>query len=822
VILVVDDEVDVRYLASWHLGEAGYQVREAGTGEEALTMLADVDLVMLDYRMPGMSGIETLEAIVAQDGPPVVIMTAQGSEELAVEAMRSGAIDYVPKGGDYLSRLPEVVERATRLAQLKRCVRESQRLAEGLLESAPDAIVVVDRDGIIQIVNRQTQELFGWERAELVGESLEKLLPARFRDRHPALREAYAHEPLVRPMGPDIDLVAHRKDGSEFPVAISLSPFETQHGTLISAAIRDITDRKQAEAALAHQATHDVLTGLPNRLLLKDRLSHALDRTRRIGTTVAVLFLDVDRLKLINDSRGHSIGDELLQSIANRLLDAVRPDDTLARFGGDEFVIVTEGVGPTYGPRQLAERIASALKRPVNAGGTELNVSVSIGVAIAGPADDAESLLRDADAAMYRAKEEGRDRWVIFDAAMRDAATGRLEAEHLLRRAVDRDEFLVHFQPIVELTDGRLVGFEALARWSRPDAGLELPASFIPLSEETGLVTALGAFVLRDACRQLAAWHRESPRFEQLYVSVNLSALQLLTPELPRLVRDVLDDCGLDPSLLCLEITESVLLSDADSSARALRALKALGVRVAVDDFGTGYSSLTYLKRFPVDSLKIDKSFVDGLGDLSDRRHDRAIVAGVIDVAHAFGLTTIAEGAETKEQIVQLELLGCEQAQGYYWSPPLSGPAMHDWLQTALIGAEPVVSDSIATPHRARVLVVDDDKSMRQLARLMLDEDAGFEVVAEAEDGRQAVALARHYQPDLVLLDLAMPGVGGLEALPLIQAVAPQANVVVLSGLDGEEIASKAYESGAMGYIEKGDDPHQVVASINQMLARAS
>lgn len=819
MILLVDDEVDVRYLASWHLSDAGYEIREAGSGDEALALLDGTDLVMLDYRMPGMSGLETLREIVARNGPPVVIMTAQGSEQLAVEAMRSGAIDYVAKGGDYLSRLPEVVERATRLCELSRRARESQRLAEGLLEAAPDAFVVIDAQGTIQIVNQQTTELFGWDRSELIGQPLEVLLPARLRGRHPDLRRAYCHEPLVRPMGPDLDLVACRKDGSEFPVAISLSPLDTERGLLVSAAIRDITDRKQAEAALAHQATHDVLTGLPNRLLLKDRLSHALDRTGRLGTTVAVLFLDVDRLKVINDSRGHSLGDRLLQAIAQRLLSEMRPDDTLARFGGDEFVIVTEGVGPNYGPRQLAERIARALAPPIRLGGIDMTVSVSIGVAIAGPGDDAESLLRDADAAMYRAKAAGGDGWMIFDAAMRDAATGRLEAEHLLRRAVDRSEFCVHYQPIVELTDGRLVGFEALARWCREGDAVELPENFIPLSEETGLVTAVGANVLRDACRQLATWHRQSPRFADLSLSVNLSALQLLTPGLPALVHDVLVDNDLDPRLLSLEITESVLLADAESSRRALRALKRLGVRVAVDDFGTGYSSLTYLKRFPVDALKIDKSFVDGLADVAHHQRDRAIVAGVIDVAHAFGLTTIAEGAETREQIAQLELLGCEQAQGYYWSEPLAPDAMSRWLETARTSQGATDKGPVSN---ARVLIVDDDSAARRLERLILDTASGFDVVAEAEDGRQAVALARHHQPDLVLLDLAMPGLGGLEALPLITAVAPRARVVVLSALEGRERASMAYANGAAGYIEKGGDPDVVVVSLNQILARAS
>ena len=822
-MLVVDDEEDVRYLTSWHLQKAGYEVREAETGEDALTRLDGIDLVVLDNRLPGLSGIDTLRAIVDAGGPPVVIMTAAGSEEIAVDAMRSGAIDYLAKDSDYLTRLPDVLERASRLDDLTRRVSESQRLAEGLLEAAPDAIVVVDADGIIRLVNRQTRALFGWEHNEIVGQSLEVLIPARLRDKHPELRRAYSAAPIPRPMGPDLDLVACRRDGTEFPVAISLSPLETEHGLLISAAIRDVTERKRVEGELAHQATHDSLTGLPNRTLLKDRLSHALDRSDRTGTTLAVLFLDVDRLKVINDSRGHSFGDELLRVIAARLLDAVRADDTLARFGGDEFVIVAEGLGPGFGPGHLAERIAAAVAGPMVIGGTEITVSVSIGIAVAAPGDSAESLLSDADAAMYRAKDEGRDRWVTFDAAMRSAASGRLEAEHLLRRAVERGEFCVHYQPIVDLTDGRLVGFEALVRWRHPTLGLVPPADFIPLCEDTGLIIALGTFVLRESCRQLAEWRAQDQNTAGLYVSVNISARQLMTPQLLTLVRDTLATSGIPASLLSLEITESVLLADAESSTRALRMLKALGIRIAIDDFGTGYSSLTYLQRFPVDVLKIDKAFVEGLGDVRSRSNDRAIVSGVIDVAHAFGLTTIAEGAETREQVRQLQALGCELAQGFYWSPARPPDEAFEWMHTVAAGViAPRPRPDRDGPDRVmRTLLVDDDRSVRLLARLVLDDEPGFEVVGEAEDGRQAVALARHHQPDMVLLDLAMPGMGGLEALPLIRAAAPAAKVVVFSALEAEDHASRAHERGAAGYIQKGGEPEEVVAYLHEVLARA-
>jgi diguanylate cyclase (GGDEF)-like protein/PAS domain S-box-containing protein len=823
LILVVDDEVDFRYLTALTLRDAGYEVREVGSGEDALSSLDGVDLVLLDYRLPGLTGLETLREIAANDGPGVVFMTAMGSEEVAVEAMRSGAIDYLAKGADYLVRLPEVIARAARVYDLTRRVGETQRLAQGLLEAAPDPIVVVDAAGIIKLVNRQTCAVFGWDRLELLGQPMEILMPPRLRGRHPGLRLGYVSDPKARPMGEGVELVACRRDGTEFPVDVSLSPLETEDGLLISAAIRDVTERKRAEAALAHQATHDALTGLPNRNLLEDRLAQAVARSNRTGGAVAVLFLDVDRLKVINDSRGHSAGDQLLRAVASRLADAVRPDDTLARFGGDEFVIVTEGIGESYGPELLVDRIADVMAAPITLDGVEVIVSVSIGVALSSDGDGAEGLLRDADAAMYRAKDQGRDRFVLFDSNMRAGAVARLDTENALRRALEREEFRVHYQPVVELTAGNVVGVEALVRWQDPERGLVPPVEFIPLAEETGLIVALGAFVLREACHQVAAWHRLYPQLAHLGLAVNLSGRQLVTPFLPEVIEATLANSGLEPSRLCLEITESVLLDDAESSSRALAALKALSVRIGVDDFGTGYSSLTYLKRFPVDTLKIDKSFVDGLGGGSEQRGDRAIVAGTIDLAHAFGLTTIAEGVETADQLAELCALGCEQAQGYYWSRALPADDALQWLLEA--SANCVVPD--ATPFAdtevpLRLLLVEDDRSLRGLVRLALEGEPSLRIVAEAEDGREAVALARHHQPDLVLLDLAMPGVGGLEALPLIMAVAPDAKVVVMSGLDEDVVAQRAYDQGAVGYIVKGGDIAAVVDQLKQIRAHAT
>jgi diguanylate cyclase (GGDEF)-like protein len=441
----------------------------------------------------------------------------------------------------------------------------------------------------------------------------------------------------------------------------------------------DVTDRKSLEDQLTHQALHDPLTKIANRGLFRNRVDHALAKLPRTNTSLAVLFLDLDNFKAINDSLGHAAGDKLLFSVAERLQDCLRTTDTAARLGGDEFAVLVESVNRSNEAVVIAERILSVFHQPFLIEGKEVYVGTSIGIAASSDmTSTSEDLLRNADMAMYRAKNQGKGTYVVFEPHMHEALMERIELEEDLRRGIDAQEFTVHYQPILDLNSNRMLGMEALVRWVHPKHGLLAPMTFIPLAEETNLIVPLGDWILSEACRQVQEWRDEYGSEFDVSVTVNISIRQFQQKELVEMVTRALENSGLPPRSLVLEITESFMMQDTEVTIAKLHDLKNLGVRLAIDDFGTGYSSLSYLQRFPIDILKIDKSFIDKLGQGSE---GSAVARAIIMMGDSLNLKTIAEGIEHPEQIDALQNLGCEAGQGFHFAKPLTKEDMDTFLQ---------------------------------------------------------------------------------------------------------------------------------------------
>ncbi len=557
-----------------------------------------------------------------------------------------------------------------RLAEDRR--EEAETTLLRTIDATTDAFVAFDPSGTVIGWNPAAERIFGWTAAEANGRHLVELL---FDDNAlPGFRVLLEQGTAAARAGGftrgPIEAVARHRDGHPVCIEASWVSVVVDGDVRFSGFARDITERRHLQSQLEQQALTDPLTGLPNRALLHDRLSGALHRLDRRPGTVGVLFLDLDRFKVVNDSLGHEAGDELLCAVGKRIAASLRAEDTLARFGGDELVIVVENAD-VCDVVALGERLLATVSEQVCIRDLTLTPTASIGIATAHHYDcTPEDLLRDADLAMYRAKAKGGNCCEAFHPSMRGRAVARLEQEGELRTAIEHGQLQVHYQPYVAF-DGTIAGMEALVRWQHPERGLIFPGDFIPIAEETGLVLPLGSFVLREACRQLAGWRAAG--HASLRMSVNLSVRQLAQPDLAEEVRSVLDESGLAADALCLEITETALMSDPARAALVLEEIHRLGVEIGLDDFGTGYSSLVYLRHFPVQVLKLDRHFVAGLRCNKD---DTAIVGAAIDLAHALGLVAIAEGVETAAQCQDLISLGCDLFQGFYWSPPVDTDQM--------------------------------------------------------------------------------------------------------------------------------------------------
>jgi diguanylate cyclase (GGDEF)-like protein/PAS domain S-box-containing protein len=682
-LLLVDDNEVNRDMLSRRLQRHGFEVVTAVDGPHALELTAarDFALVLLDIEMPRVSGLDVLREIRRRRSAselPIIMVTARQESADIVEALNSGANDYVTKPVDLPVALARIQAQLAR-QRAEAALRESEERYALALRGANDGL---------WDWNLRTDEIFFSERwKEMLGLSNETVA-------------GVPDEWFQRVHSDDVDRlrtnVAAHLEG--------LTPhLESEHRVLHAdgtyrwmlargVAVRDTAGRAHRMAGSLTDITEgkvsDPLTGLPNRVLFLDRLGQSMERAKRHGSVSAVLFVDLDRFKLVNDSLGHEAGDRFLAAIANRLERSVRTVDTVARvnsevtvarIGGDEFTILLEHVRHVSDAVRVAERIQECLKRPFVLDGRQLFTSASIGIATSETAySDPQELLRDADTAMYRAKALGKARCEVFDVRMREAAIARLAVETDLRRAIEQNEFELHYQPIISLATGMLSGFEALVRWRHPQRGLVSPQDFIGIAEETGLIVPLGAWVLNRACTQMSEWHRAHPSSAGLTMHVNLSAKQFVHPDLATEIAGILQATGLPPSSLNLEITESAVIENPDSVIGVLEALKALGLRISIDDFGTGHSSLSYLHRFPIDALKIDRSFVNTM-----TMEQSSIIQAIVALAQALRLEVIAEGIETVDQLSRLSQLGSDSGQGYLFAAALQAPDAESMLTSS-------------------------------------------------------------------------------------------------------------------------------------------
>jgi diguanylate cyclase (GGDEF)-like protein/PAS domain S-box-containing protein len=675
ILLIEDNSGDARLLREM-LNEQGSQVTELTHVEcmrDAESHLAEhsVDIILLDLGLPDAQGLEAVgRARAAAPSVPLVVLTGLRDESLASQVLQAGAQEHLIKGQIDTAGLMRALRYAVERKIMDEALFVEKERAQVTLNSIGDAVICTAISGDVTFLNLVAEKMTGWSRQEATGRPMAEvfqILDAVSRDTIPSPMEKAVEQ--NRPVHLPSNCTLIGRDGFEIPIEDCASPIHDREGRVTGAVIvfRDVSAARTMAIQLAHSAEHDFLTGLPNRMVMNDRVNQAITLAPRHMKKVAVLFLDLDGFKHINDSLGHPIGDKLLQSIGKRLADCVRGSDTVSRQGGDEFVVLLSEVEHSEDAAITARRMLSAVAEPHTIGHHDLHVTTSIGVSVY-PDDglDAETLIKNADTAMYQAKENGRQSYQFFKPSMNVRAVERQSIEESLRRALERCEFTLNYQPLIDLKTGEISGAEALLRWTNPARGLVSPAQFIPVAEDCGLILPIGKWVLREACKQARAWQNAGLALGT--IAVNISAMEFRDDKFLEEVFAIINDTGLDPKFLELELTESVLMERAEATESILKTLRARGVQVAVDDFGTGYSSLSYLRRLPIDALKIDQSFVRQLTTDPD---ETTIVTAVIGMGRSLKLRVVAEGVETQQQLAFLQEHECDEAQGYYFSRPV-------------------------------------------------------------------------------------------------------------------------------------------------------
>src|ERR1700722_7976247 len=674
-LLIVDDNEMNRDMLARRLARKGYVIGLADSARDLLPRVKEdgIDLVLLDIEMPEVSGLDALQSLRESYSPndlPIIMVTAKNQSDDIVKALELGANDYLTKPIDFPVALARI---STQLSHknAQEALRESEERYALAARGANDGLWDWNLITGAVYFSPRWKAMLGFQENEIEDRLEEWLDRIHDADRERVKQEIDAHQKGLTPHFESEHRLLHKDGGFRWMLSRGLAVHDsTGKASRMAGSQTDITERKVS----------DPLTGLPNRLLFIDRLGRLIKHSkRRKDHLFAVLFLDLDGFKMINDNLGHLAGDQLLVGVASRLEKCLRSSDTVARLGetftvarlgGDEFTILLDDIKEPADANRAAERLMKALAPPFVLAGKEIFTSISIGIAMSNTAyEEPEDMLRDADTAMYRAKSLGKARFEVFDADMRATLVARLQVETDLRHALERGEFRNFYQPIVALASGEIAGFEALLRWQHPTRGLLGPIEFIPVAEETGLIRELGWWNLREACRQISEWRASLSVHPHLTISVNLSAKQFLQPNLVEDIRKLLGELALPPDVLKLEITESTVMADPSAAVEMLQQIKSLGIHLAIDDFGTGYSSLSYLHRFPLDTLKIDRSFISGMGDDGEGME---IARTILPMANNLQLDVVAEGVETLQQVALLKKMHCKYGQGFYFSRPLS------------------------------------------------------------------------------------------------------------------------------------------------------